>query len=221
MRKIKALARIAPFLNNRKRKVLLNAFFKSQFSFFPLSWIFHSRTLNNKINRLHERCLCIIYNDNTSSFTDLLEIDNLVSVHHRNIQVLSTELNKFVNSLSPKLVSNCFKLNNMTVYNTRNRSTFYSRPVRTVLHGTESLSHLGLKIWEHVPNDMKNLIAFKKVIKQCKPHACISHMAMYICVHMCMCVYLCVYTYMYICVYVYIYIYICIYICVNSATGRP
>ena len=108
-----------------------------------LSWMFHSRTLNKKLNRLPERCLRIIYNDNATSFTDLLEIDNSVSVHHRNIQVFATELYKFVNGLSPKLVSDCFKLNSMTVYNTRNRSTFYSRPVRTVSHGTESLSHLG------------------------------------------------------------------------------
>ena len=112
--KIKALARIAPSLNKRKRKLLMNAFFKCQFSYCPLSWMFHSHTLNIKINRLQERCLRIIYNDNTS-FTDLLEIENSVSVYHRNIQVLATELYKFVTGLSPKLVSDCFKLNNMTV----------------------------------------------------------------------------------------------------------
>ena len=93
----------------------MNAFFKSQISYCPLSWIFHSPTLNNSINRLHKRYLRIKYNDNTSSFADLLEIANSVSVHHRNIQVLATELYKFVNGLSPKLVSNCFKLNNMIV----------------------------------------------------------------------------------------------------------
>ena len=77
--------------------------------------MFHSRTLYYKINRLYERCLRIIYNDNTSSFTDLLKIDNSVSMHHRNIQVLATELYKFVNGFSPKLVNDCFKPNNMTV----------------------------------------------------------------------------------------------------------
>ena len=41
----------------------------------------------------------IIYNDNISFFDDLLEIDNSVSVLYRNIQVLATELYKFVNSL--------------------------------------------------------------------------------------------------------------------------
>ena len=137
--------------------------------------MFHSRTLNNKINRLRERCLRIIYNDNTSSFTDLLEIDNSVSVHHRNIQVLVTELFKFVNSLSLKLVSDCFKPIDMTVYNSRNRSTLYSRTIRIVLYSTESFSHLGPKIWGPLPSDMKKLSplpAFKKAIKQWRPHAC-------------------------------------------------
>ena len=98
--KIKTLARIAPFLNKRKRKLLMSAFFKSQFSYCPLSWMFHSRTLNNKINRLHERCLRIIYNDNTSSFTDLLEIDNSVSVYHRNMQNYTNLLMAYLRSWS-------------------------------------------------------------------------------------------------------------------------
>ena len=37
--------------------------------------MFHSRTLNNKINRLHERCLRIIYNDKLSNFEELLHKD--------------------------------------------------------------------------------------------------------------------------------------------------
>ena len=143
--KIKALTRIAPFLNKGKRKLLLNAFFKSQFSYRSLSWMFHCPTLNNKINRLQERCLCIMYNDNISSFTELLERDNSVPVHDRNIQVLATELYKFVNGLSRKLIRDCFKSNNMAVYNARNRHTFYFRPVRTVLHSTESISYLDRK----------------------------------------------------------------------------
>ena len=70
--------------------------------------MFHSRKLNNKINKLHERCLQIVYSDNTSSFEELLETDNSVSVHHRNIQVLATELYKLVNGLSPEIMKEAF-----------------------------------------------------------------------------------------------------------------
>ena len=85
----------------------MNEFFRSQFTYCPLSWMFKSRILN-KNNRLHERCLRLIYNDSTSSFTDLLETDNSVSVRHRNIQVVATKLHTFVNGLSLKLISDLF-----------------------------------------------------------------------------------------------------------------
>ena len=66
--------------------------------------MFHSRKLNNKISRMHEKGLRIVYNDNTSLYEELLEIDNSVSVHYRNIQILATELYKTVNELSLDIV---------------------------------------------------------------------------------------------------------------------
>ena len=72
-------------MNIQKKKAQMKTFFTAQFSCYPLMWIFHSIKLNNKINKLNERCLRIVYSDNTSSFEKFLETDNSVSVHHRNI----------------------------------------------------------------------------------------------------------------------------------------
>ena len=47
--------------------------------------------MNNKINRLHERCMRLIYGDKTSSFEELLEQDKSVFIHTRNLQMLATE----------------------------------------------------------------------------------------------------------------------------------
>ena len=44
--------------------------------------------------------------------------------------------------------------------------------VRSVFHGSESISYLGPKIWEIVPLELKELtsvVAFKKGIKEWKP----------------------------------------------------
>ena len=68
-----------------KRRILLNAFFISQFSYCPLVWMFHNRGKNDKINQIHERCLRIIYNDKKSTFYELLEKDCSVSIHKRNL----------------------------------------------------------------------------------------------------------------------------------------
>ena len=59
----------------------MDAFFSSQFNYCPLTWMFHNRSLNHKINRLHERCLHVFYNDGHS-----------VSMHHQNLQILATEM---------------------------------------------------------------------------------------------------------------------------------
>ena len=85
-----ALARIVNHMDLPKRKILMKAFITSQFSYCQLIWMLHSRTLNNRINNIHERALRLTYKDNKSSFKQLLEKDHSVTVHHKNLQVLVT-----------------------------------------------------------------------------------------------------------------------------------
>ena len=80
-----------------KRRILMNAFLKVQFNYCPVIWVFHSRSLNNKLNRFHERYLGIIYNDKRSTFEELLAEDNSVLVRHNNIHVIAVEMYKVVN----------------------------------------------------------------------------------------------------------------------------
>ena len=135
----------------------------------------HSRNNNRKINMLHERCLRIIYNDRQSSFDELLNKDSSVSVHIRNIQRLAIEMFKFYNGLSPPLMNNIFKLKEENPYNQRHLSEFFSTLINSVYHGTESISFLGPKIWDILPEKLKNietLDAFKKEVKTWKPDNC-------------------------------------------------
>ena len=93
-----------------KRKVLMKSFFTSQFSYCPLIWMFHSRTLNNRINNIHERALRLTYKDNQSSFKELLEKDHSVTVHHKNLQALVTEIFKVKNDLAADIMKDVFEL---------------------------------------------------------------------------------------------------------------
>ena len=61
--KLHALARISKYLNQDKLKIIMKTFIQSQFNYCPLTWMYHNRTLNNKINKLHERALRIVYKD--------------------------------------------------------------------------------------------------------------------------------------------------------------
>ena len=47
--------------------------------------MFHSRGPNNKINRLRERCLRIVYSNKKSSFERLLDKNKSISVYVKNV----------------------------------------------------------------------------------------------------------------------------------------
>ena len=66
--KTSALARLMHIVPLNKRKTLVKSFIESQFWCCPLIWMFCSRSLNNKINHLHERALKLVYNDYVSYF---------------------------------------------------------------------------------------------------------------------------------------------------------
>ena len=44
-RKVNALSRVVPHMSLSKKKILINSFFNSQFSYCPLIWMFHSRII--------------------------------------------------------------------------------------------------------------------------------------------------------------------------------
>ena len=107
-----------------RRKVLMKAFFRSQFNYCPLIWMCYNRSLNHKINQLHERCLRIIYSDKKSSFDELLHKNESVSIHHQNIQQLGIEMFKVRNGENPQIVNKIFRIRDETSYELRQRLCF-------------------------------------------------------------------------------------------------
>ena len=164
--------------------MVMNAFLNCQFNYCPLICMCHNRTTNRKINRLHERCLRIIYNDKQLSFKMLLEKHSSVSIYNRNIQCLATEIYKVSNGLLPPVVNKIFTQKYCHPYNLRLNFQFFKPLFRSVFHGTESTFYLGPVIWNILPDNYKNLhniSVFKNRIKKLKLENCPSrHFAKHI-----------------------------------------
>ena len=143
-RKIKALGRIANYMSLEKRRIVMKIFIESQFNYCPLIWMFHSRTIN-KINRLHERALRIVYSD-FKSFEGLLMKDNSFSIHERNIQSLAIEIYKFLNGMFPSFLNNAFDKSISNSYDLRNHKELYSRNPKTVRYGTETVGFVNVLV---------------------------------------------------------------------------
>ena len=52
-----AQTREALYMNTSKKCILMNAFFPSKFSYYPLIWMCSSYVNNRKVYSLHKRCL--------------------------------------------------------------------------------------------------------------------------------------------------------------------
>ena len=153
----------------------MKAFITSQFSYCRLIWMFHSRNLNNKINLIHERALRLVYQNNLS-FSELLDLDNSVTVHQKNLQVLVTEIYKVKNGIAPEIMKDIFELQNPS-YNLFGSTCnqFRRENIKTVHYGLESVRCIGPKIWELVPNSIKycdSLSKFRKLIKSWRLKSC-------------------------------------------------
>ena len=73
--KVSAVARISSLMRFEQKKRIVNFFITSNFSHYPLVWMFHSRRINNRIDHIHERALKSIYQNYNSSFKKLLRKD--------------------------------------------------------------------------------------------------------------------------------------------------
>ena len=166
--KLCALMRVSKFLNTDKLRTLAKAFIESQFNYCPLVWMFHSRTANKKINKLHERTLRIVYKDKSLTYEQLLEKDNSFTIHERNLQKLAIEMYKVKHNLCPVPFRDIFQMK-------ERGADFVVPKIKTVNRGEETIRYRGPITWELVPQDIReveSLALFKTKIKNWKPTGC-------------------------------------------------
>ena len=128
-------------MESEKLRLLMKAFVMSQFSYCSLIWMFYNRNLNAKINRIHERALRVAYKGNVSTFDKLLEMDDSVTVHQRNLQLLMAEIYKTNYDLNPNFVKQMFEEKAMP-YNLRCSDKLQLPKTKTTCLGIDTVSRL-------------------------------------------------------------------------------
>ena len=105
--------------------------------------------------------------DHFSSFEKILSNCKSVTVHEKNLKILTTEMCKILNSLSPEIMKNIFKIKT-NYHKTLKALIFSKRNIKTVRYGLQNMSYMGPRMWDLVPKEMKQVTTlneFKAKIK--------------------------------------------------------
>ena len=122
---IHAMKRIGKYLNTDCRIAMYKSFISSIFSYCPVSWVFSGKRNSDKLEKLQERALCLVFSDYTSPYSELLKHGNFLSLSALHIRYLAIEMYKCVHGLNPPYLNDFFKVKILVIFVT---ATVYSNP---------------------------------------------------------------------------------------------
>ena len=128
----------------------------------------HGRKINKKSNKLYDRALRITHKDYTYSIVILLGKDRSVTMHQKSVQLLMTDIFLASNHLNPSFMQEIFLQRGVT-YDLRNADTFLLPLVQTVNHGTEAIRYREQRIWQSLPQEVKNSTSVHQLKKRIRP----------------------------------------------------
>ena len=141
---------------------------KSQFSYCPSIWMFSSRQSNNLINKVHERSLRLITNNQNSSFETLFQNNKDITFHQKNLQILMTEVYDIVKGGALAIMKNLFIFGE-NIYNIGNFEIIANKNKNTVRYGLENLNKsASITEWKVTTSNSESTVRKCFVVKHTK-----------------------------------------------------
>ena len=166
--------RLNKYLSTDSKRLAVNSFTLSNFNYCPLVWNFASSKSINRVEKIQERALRIINNDNISSYSTLLENHKKTTIKVKNLQILATEIFKTLQNINPSYIKDIFQISNNRT-SSRLKYNIKSQSFKKVKFGKKSLRILGPILWNSLPNNLKSISSinsFKSEIKKWGQYGC-------------------------------------------------
>ena len=146
----------------QEMKIILDSFIFSNFNYCPFVWHLCSTALSQKIKKIQECTLRLLYNDSYSSYNSLLLKAERRTMEVSRLRRLSIEVFKALKFLNPDFMRTYFKKGSHSPG--RKNGLVFNR-TKTITFGEKSLRTLGPKIWNSLPEDVKDLTSLPKFIE--------------------------------------------------------
>ena len=149
-RQLNALSRISRHINLKSKSIIYNSFIASNFNYCPLVWHFCGAANSNKLEKLQERSLRILYNDFDSPIQSLIDKLGQGTLLSNRLKYFILEVFKSIRKLNAPCLHDMFLLNEVP-YNLRTPKL--EQPIRTTNYGLAISSYLGSKLWNKLLSD--------------------------------------------------------------------
>lgn len=149
-KQLNALARISRYLDESSLSIIYRCFILSNFSYCPLVWHFCGTSNNNKLEKIQERSLRILFKDYDSTYHTLLENAKESTALMSRICGIAIHVFKCLKNMNPTPLNDMFETK-VALYSMRNPNKLNQPKRRTTNYGIRSLSYIGSKIWNDLP----------------------------------------------------------------------
>ena len=146
--KVGVLSRLRNLIPREVKLQLFKAAILPHLTYCHVIWHFCRATDCKKIERVQERALRIVFNNNTDTYNELLSQAKLPSLLNRRLQDILVLMYKVKNSLVPNYINNLFYSHNK-MHNLRNQEFPIPR-FNTCRYGKHSIRNLWPHIMEYI-----------------------------------------------------------------------
>ena len=173
-KQVNILRRIGALLGVKQKIDIYRTYILSNFNYCPLVWHYCPRSCVRLMEKVNERALRFVFDDQNSSYTDLLKKTNRESRLSFRNKAIVTQVYKSIYHISPPYLCTMFK-RKINPYNLRNDFLLVQPKVTTTTYGLLSIKYHGSKMWNMLPEFVKesrSLSIFKKNVKNIKEPLC-------------------------------------------------
>ena len=153
-RHLNALARISKHLTINSHRATYNSFIMRHFNYCPLVWHFCGHVNNQKLEKIHERALRILFAEYNSSYIEVLGKAGTTILLIQRLCLIALTFFESVHGLNTPCIN--YMLTPESVpYEMRDLSLLEQSRCKTTKLRLRSISSIGVKLWNGLPIHLK------------------------------------------------------------------
>ena len=154
-------------MSTKTKLLLYKAYILPHFTYCPTVWMHCGKTAAGKLEKLNERAMRCIFNDNISTYDELLMKANMPSLQNRRIQDMCILIYKVIYATTPTHIGGLLSLRSNEC-NLRGKMKLIL-PLKSKLtskYGLHTFRYYGPKMWNSLQDELRTAPTIKRFVSQ-------------------------------------------------------